>query len=158
MNKKKLHSKKRILITGGAGFIGSHLCQKFLSDGHDVICLDNFFSAEKRNVTHLIDNPSFELIRWDVTSRIELEVDEIYNLACPASPIHYQLDPVKTIKTNVMGAINMLELAERLNAKIFQASTSEVYVIPNNTHKPKAIGAMSTHLVLGPVMMKARGV
>lgn len=130
MNKKKLHSKKRILITGGAGFIGSHLCQKFLSDGHDVICLDNFFSAEKRNVTHLIDNPSFELIRWDVTSRIELEVDEIYNLACPASPIHYQLDPVKTIKTNVMGAINMLELAERLNAKIFQASTSEVYGDP----------------------------
>jgi len=125
-----MHLRKRILITGGAGFLGSHLCERLLGDGHDVICLDNFFTSAKDNIVHLIDNPYFELIRHDVTFPLYVEVDEIYNLACPASPIHYQHDPVQTTKTNVHGAINMLGLAKRLNAKIFQASTSEVYGDP----------------------------
>lgn len=124
------HSQKRILITGGAGFLGSHLCDRLLSEGHDVLCLDNFFTGSKRNISHMLDSPNFELIRHDLVQPIFLEVDEIYNLACPASPIHYQYNPVKTVKTSVMGAINMLGLAKRVKAKILQASTSEIYGNP----------------------------
>ena len=120
----------RILITGGAGFIGSHLCERLLGEGHEVICLDNFFTGRRENIFHLLDNPRFELIRHDVTEPILLEVDQIYNLACPASPVHYQYNPVKTVKTSVMGAINMLGLAKRVRARILQASTSEVYGDP----------------------------
>ena len=120
----------RILITGGAGFIGSHLCERLLNEGNEVLCLDNYFTGAKSNVTHLIGNPYFELIRHDVTSPYYVEVDEIYNLACPASPIHYQYNPIKTVKTSVMGAINMLGLAKRIKARVLQASTSEVYGDP----------------------------
>ena len=120
----------RILITGGAGFIGSHLCERLLGEGNEVICLDNFFTGRRENIFHLLDNPRFELIRHDVTEPILLEVDQIYNLACPASPVHYQYNPVKTVKTSVMGAINMLGLAKRVRARILQASTSEVYGDP----------------------------
>lgn len=120
----------RILITGGAGFLGSHLCERLLNEGNEVICLDNFFTGRKENIAHLLDNYRFELIRHDITEPIFLEVDQIYNLACPASPIHYQYNPVKTVKTSVMGAINMLGLAKRVKARIFQASTSEVYGDP----------------------------
>jgi len=120
----------RMLVTGGAGFIGSHLCERLLKEGHDVICLDNFFTGSKRNILHLMDNHRFELIRHDVTEPILLEVDRIYNLACPASPIHYQYNPVKTTKTSVMGAINMLGIAKSVRARILQASTSEVYGDP----------------------------
>ena len=125
------YHRKRILVTGGAGFLGSHLCEKLLSEGHDIICLDNFFTGSKDNVAHLMDHKHFELMRHDVTFPLYVEVDEIYNLACPASPIHYQHDPVQTTKTSVHGAINMLGLAKRTNAKIFQASTSEVYGDPH---------------------------
>lgn len=121
---------KRILVTGGAGFIGSHLCKRLLDDGHEVICLDNFFTGSKRNIVNLMDNHRFELVRHDVTQPFHAEVDQIYNLACPASPVHYQYNAIKTIKTSVMGAINMLGLAKRLKAKILQASTSEVYGDP----------------------------
>ena len=120
----------RILVTGGAGFIGSHLCERLLNEGNEVIALDNFFTGRRENIAHLLDNHRFELIRYDVTEPILLEVDQIYNLACPASPIHYQYNPVKTVKTSVMGAINMLGLAKRVRARIFQASTSEVYGDP----------------------------
>ncbi|MFV0389190.1 MAG: UDP-glucuronic acid decarboxylase family protein [Pyrinomonadaceae bacterium] len=120
----------RILVTGGAGFIGSHLCERLLSEGHDVVCLDNYFTGRKENVAHLFDNYRFELIRHDITLPIFLEVDQIYNMACPASPIHYQYNPVKTVKTSVMGAVNMLGMAKRVNARILQASTSEVYGDP----------------------------
>lgn len=120
----------RVLVTGGAGFIGSHLCERLLKEGHEVICLDNFFTGSKRNIAHLLDHNDFELVRHDVTEPILLEVDRIYNLACPASPIHYQYNPVKTIKTSVMGAINMLGIAKRVRARILQASTSEVYGDP----------------------------
>jgi UDP-glucuronate decarboxylase len=119
--------RKRVLVTGGAGFLGSHLCTRLLRDGHDVLCVDNFFTGTRDNIEHLLDNPHFELQRHDVTFPLYVEVDEIYNLACPASPIHYQHDPVQTTKTSVHGAINMLGLAKRLKAKVFQASTSEVY-------------------------------
>jgi UDP-glucuronate decarboxylase len=122
--------KKKILVTGGAGFLGSHLCERLLNDGNEVICLDNYFTGSKQNIVHLLDNPYFELIRHDVTMPFFIEVDEIYNLACPASPIHYQYNPIKTIKTSVMGAINMLGLAKRIQAKILQSSTSEVYGDP----------------------------
>jgi UDP-glucuronate decarboxylase len=121
---------KKILVTGGAGFIGSHLCERLLNDGNEVICLDNYFTGSKQNIVHLLDNPYFEVIRHDITMPFFIEVDEIYNLACPASPIHYQYNPIKTIKTSVMGAINMLGLAKRINAKILQASTSEIYGDP----------------------------
>lgn len=121
---------KRILVTGGAGFIGSHLCERLLKEGNDVICLDNYFTGSKNNILHLLENPFFELVRHDVTSPYFAEVDEIYNLACPASPIHYQYNSIKTVKTSVMGAINMLGLAKRVKAKILQASTSEVYGDP----------------------------
>jgi UDP-glucuronate decarboxylase len=122
--------KKKILVTGGAGFLGSHLCDRLLREGNEVICLDNFFTGQKQNVVHLLSNPYFELIRHDVTMPFFIEVDEIYNLACPASPIHYQYNAIKTVKTSVMGAINMLGLAKRIRARILQASTSEVYGDP----------------------------
>lgn len=121
---------RKILITGGAGFIGSNLCERLLNEGNEVICLDNYFTGSKRNIKHLIGNPYFEVIRHDITQKIFLEVDEIYNLACPASPVYYQYNPIKTIKTSVMGAINMLGMSKRINAKILQASTSEVYGDP----------------------------
>jgi UDP-glucuronate decarboxylase len=121
---------KRILVTGGAGFLGSHLCERLLEQGHDIICLDNFFTGSKNNILHLLPHPCFELIRHDIINPIYLEIDEIYNLACPASPVHYQFNPIKTIKTSVMGAINTLGLAKRVKAKILQASTSEVYGDP----------------------------
>jgi UDP-glucuronate decarboxylase len=123
-------SSKSILITGGAGFLGSHLCEKLLDQGHDVLCVDNFYTSTRRNITHLLEHPNFELLRHDVTFPLYVEVDEIYNLACPASPIHYQRDPVQTTKTSVHGAINMLGLAKRTGASILQASTSEVYGDP----------------------------
>lgn len=123
--------KKKILITGGAGFLGSHLCERLLNEGNEVICLDNFFTGNKENIAHLIGNPFFEVVRHDVTMPFFIEVDQIYNLACPASPIHYQYNPIKTIKTSVMGAINMLGLAKRIKATVLQASTSEVYGDPS---------------------------
>ncbi len=125
-----MHLRKRILVTGGAGFLGSHLCERLLGEGHDILCLDNFFTGTKDNIEHLLDHHHFELVRHDVTFPLYVEVDEIYNLACPASPIHYQHDPVQTTKTSVHGAINMLGLAKRTRAKIMQASTSEVYGDP----------------------------
>ena len=125
-----MHSQKRILVTGGAGFLGSHLCERLLDDGYDVLCVDNFFTGSKDNVQHLFANPHFELMRHDVTFPLYVEVDQIYNLACPASPVHYQHDPVQTTKTSVHGAINMLGLAKRTGARIFQASTSEIYGDP----------------------------
>ncbi len=129
---------KKVLVTGGAGFLGSHLCEKLLNEGNEVICLDNYFTGEKKNIVHLLDNPYFELVRHDVTMPYFVEVDEIYNLACPASPIHYQYNPIKTIKTSVAGAINMLGLAKRINAKILQASTSEVYGDPQIHPQPES--------------------
>ena len=126
----RIHKMKRILVSGGAGFIGSHLCTRLINDGHEVICLDNFFTGSKDNIAHLMGNHHFEVVRHDVTYPYSAEVDEIYNLACPASPIHYQHDPIQTAKTSVMGAINMLGLAMRLDAKVLQASTSEVYGDP----------------------------
>lgn len=128
---------KKILVTGGAGFIGSHLCERLLKEGNEVICLDNYFTGSKRNILHLMDNPYFELVRHDITMPYYVEIDEIYNLACPASPIHYQHDPIKTIKTSVVGATNMLGLAKRIDAKILQASTSEVYGDPTIHPQPE---------------------
>jgi len=130
--------RKRILVTGGAGFLGSHLCERLLKDGHDVLCLDNFFTGTKDNILHLLEKPHFEVMRHDITFGLYVEVDEIYNLACPASPIHYQFDPVQTTKTSVHGAINMLGLAKRVKAKIFQASTSEVYGDPKIHPQPES--------------------
>lgn len=129
---------KRILITGGAGFLGSHLCERLLAEGNEVICADNFFTGSKRNIVHLLANPYFELIRHDITFPLYVEVDEIYNLACPASPVNYQFDPVQTLKTSVHGAINMLGLSKRVKAKIFQASTSEVYGDPEVHPQPES--------------------
>lgn len=132
-----MHLRRRVLVTGGSGFVGSHLCERLLERGDEVICLDNFFTSSKMNVEHLLDNKRFELVRHDVTFPYYIEVDEIYNLACPASPIHYQHDPVQTTKTSVHGAINMLGLAKRTKAKIFQASTSEVYGDPKIHPQPE---------------------
>jgi UDP-glucuronate decarboxylase len=129
---------KRILVTGGAGFLGSHLCERLVADGHDVICLDNFFTSQKSNIAHLLDLPNFEFLRHDVTHPIWLEVDEVYNLACPAAPGHYQYNPIKTMKTSVMGAINLLGMAKRCNARILQASTSEVYGDPDVHPQPES--------------------
>ena len=152
-------SKKKILITGGAGFLGSHLCDKLLLEGHEVICVDNYFTGNKSNLEHLLDNPKFELIRHDITFPLYLEVDQIFNLACPASPIHYQHDPVQTLKTSVHGAINMLGLAKRIGARIFQASTSEVYGDPhvhpqkesyNGNVNPNGPRCFRTSLSAGP--------
>ena len=126
----RISNRKRVMVTGGAGFLGSHLCERLINEGCDVLCVDNFYSGTKDNIAHLVSNPYFELIRHDVTFPLYVEVDEIYNLACPASPIHYQRDPVQTTKTSVHGAINMLGLAKRVKAKILQASTSEVYGDP----------------------------
>jgi UDP-glucuronate decarboxylase len=128
----------RILITGGAGFIGSHLSKRLIDEGHEVLCLDNFFTGSKKNLHKLMDNKNFEIIRHDITIPIELEVDQIYNLACPASPVHYQFDPVQTIRTSILGAINMLDLAKRTKARILQASTSEVYGDPNIHPQPES--------------------
>ena len=130
--------KKRVLVTGGAGFLGSFLCERLLNAGHDVLCMDNFFTGRKANIAHLMDNPYFELMRHDVTIPFYVEVDEIYNLACPASPVHYQFDPVQTTKTSVHGAINVLGLANRVKAKVFQASTSEVYGDPTVHPQPES--------------------
>jgi UDP-glucuronate decarboxylase len=132
------HIQKRILVTGGAGFLGSHLCDRLVAEEHDVLCVDNFFTGSKRNISHLLDKPNFELMRHDITFPLYVEVDEIYNLACPASPIHYQFDPVQTTKTSVHGAINILGLAKRLKAKVFQASTSEVYGDPQVHPQPES--------------------
>ncbi|NUQ62923.1 MAG: SDR family oxidoreductase [Pirellulales bacterium] len=136
--KEPLVSLKRILVTGGAGFLGSHLCERLVEQGHDVICLDNFFTSQKSNVAHLLDRPNFELVRHDITLPVFLEVDEIYNLACPAAPGHYQYNPIKTMKTSVMGAINTLGMAKRCRAKILQASTSEVYGDPEIHPQPES--------------------
>jgi len=139
---------KRILVTGGAGFLGSHLCERLVDEGHDVICLDNFFTSQKSNIAHLLNRPNFELIRHDVTMPVLLEVDEIYNLACPAAPGHYQYNPIKTLKTSVLGAINVLGMARRCRAKVLQASTSEVYGDPEVHPQPETYrGAVNT---LGP--------
>lgn len=129
---------KRILVTGGAGLIGSHLCRRLLADDHDVICMDNFFTSQKRDIAALLDNPNFELIRHDITEPIWLEVDEIYNLACPASPVHYQFNPVKTLQTSILGAMHMLDIADRTKARILQASTSEVYGDPDISPQTEA--------------------
>ncbi|MCA9288332.1 MAG: GDP-mannose 4,6-dehydratase, partial [Phycisphaerales bacterium] len=131
-------SVKRVLVTGGAGFLGSHLCDRLVAAGHDVICIDNFFTSQKSNVQHLLAKPNFELIRHDVTHPLWLEVDEIYNLACPAAPGHYQYNPIKTMKTSVMGAINVLGMAKRCRAKVFQASTSEIYGDPEVHPQPES--------------------
>ncbi len=130
--------RMRILITGGAGFLGSHLTDRLLEDGHEIICMDNLFTGSKRNIAHLMQNPNFEFLRHDVTDPFKLEVDQIYNLACPASPVHYQYNAIKTIKTSVMGAINCLGLAKRVNARVFQASTSEVYGDPEVHPQPES--------------------
>ncbi len=132
-----MKTMKRILVTGGSGFLGSHLCERLLNNGHDVLCIDNFYTGSKANILHLLDNPYFELLRHDITFPLYIEVDEIYNMACPASPVHYQLDPVQTTKVNVHGSINMLGLAKRIKAKILQASTSEVYGDPNVHPQPE---------------------
>ena len=134
---KEIMSKKRVLVTGGAGFLGSHLCDKLLREGNEVLCVDNFYTGRRENIKHLFDNPEFELLRHDVTMPLYVEVDEIYNLASPASPIHYQKDPVQTTKTNFLGAINLLGLAKRLNVPILQASTSEVYGDPEVHPQPE---------------------
>jgi UDP-glucuronate decarboxylase len=128
----------RILVTGGAGFLGSHLCHRLIDDGHEVVCLDNFFTGRKANIAHLLGNPSFELVRHDIIDPFKIEVDQIYNLACPASPPHYQYNPIKTVKTSVMGAINCLGLAKRVKARVFQASTSEVYGDPQVHPQPES--------------------
>ncbi|MEZ6211366.1 MAG: UDP-glucuronic acid decarboxylase family protein [Phycisphaerales bacterium] len=139
---------KRILVTGGAGFLGSHLCERLVEQGHDVICLDNFFTSQKSNVAHLLEKPNFELIRHDVTHPVWLEVDEVYNMACPAAPGHYQYNPIKTMKTSVLGAINVLGMAKRCNAKVLQASTSEIYGDPEVHPQPESYrGSVNT---LGP--------
>ena len=140
---------KRVLVTGGAGFIGSHLCKRLLEDGNDVICADNLFTGTKKNIEELMDNHYFEFIRHDVTRELLVEVDQIYNLACPASPVHYQYDPVKTINTSVMGAINMLELAKNVKARILQASTSEVYGDPTVHPQPESYWGMDVAMIPG---------
>jgi len=138
MRRQNSFSPMRILVTGGAGFLGSHLCDRLLADGHEVVCLDNFFTGRKANIQHLLGNPNFELVRHDVIDPFKFEVDQIYNLACPASPPHYQFNPIKTTKTSVMGAINCLGLAKRVKARVFQASTSEVYGDPMVHPQPES--------------------
>ena len=145
---------KRVLVTGGAGFLGSHLCERLLNNGHEVLCVDNFYTGRKTNIAHLLKNPNFELLRHDICFPLFVEVDEIYNLACPASPIHYQNDPVQTVKASVHGSINMLGLAKRIKAKIFQASTSEVYGEPAFIHSLRVTGGTSTPLVCDHAMTK----
>ncbi|MGZ5271889.1 MAG: UDP-glucuronic acid decarboxylase family protein [Ramlibacter sp.] len=135
---RRYNGRSQILVTGGAGFLGSHLCERLLGEGHEVLCVDNFFTGARRNIEHLLDHPRFDLMRHDVTVPLVVEVDEIYNLACPASPVHYQHNPVQTIKTSVHGAINVLGLAQRVNARVFQASTSEVYGDPDTHPQPES--------------------
>ncbi|HYD75032.1 UDP-glucuronic acid decarboxylase family protein [Ramlibacter sp.] len=135
---RKYNASRQVLVTGGAGFLGSHLCERLLDQGHEVLCVDNFFTGTRRNIDHLLDHPRFELIRHDISLPVQLEVDEIYNLACPASPVHYQHDPVQTVKTSVLGALNVLELARRTKARVFQASTSEVYGDPDVHPQPES--------------------
>ena len=146
--------RKRVLVTGGAGFLGSHLCDALIQKGYDVLCVDNFFTGTRDNIEHLISKPHFEFSRHDVTFPLYVEVDEIYNFACPASPVHYQHDPVATTKTSVHGAINMLGLAKRTGAKILQASTSEVYGDPKVSPQPETYWATSIQLVRAPATMK----
>lgn len=134
---RKYNASRQVLVTGGAGFLGSHLCERLLEQGHEVLCVDNFFTGTRRNIDHLLDHPRFELIRHDVSLPLQLEVDEIFNLACPASPVHYQHDAVQTVKTSVLGALNVLELARRTRARVFQASTSEVYGDPDVHPQPE---------------------
>src|SRR6201991_2012891 len=143
---------KRILVTGGAGFLGSHLCERLLAEGNDVLCVDNYFTGRKDNIVHLMSNPHFEPMRHDITFPLYVEVDQIYNLACPASPVHYQHDPVQTTKTSVIGAINMLGLAKRLKAKIFQSSTSEVYGDPQVRQHKMRIKVVRIFNTYGPRM------
>ena len=145
------HLHKQVLVTGGAGFLGSHLCEVLVEEGEDVLCLDNFYTGSRANIQHLLGKPNFELLRHDVTFPLYIEVDEVYNLACPASPIHYQHDPVQTTKTSVHGAINMLGLAKRTGAKILQASTSEVYGDPEEHPQPEHYWGMSIRSVRVPV-------
>ena len=153
---KNYNSNTRTLVTGGAGFLGSHLCERLLNDGHDVICLDNFFTGTKDNILHLLDNPHFELMRHDLTFPLYVEVDEIYNLACPASPIHYQHDPVQTTKTSVHGAINMLGLAKRTGAKrSFRPPPARSTATPKSIRSPKATGARSTLSARAPATTRA---
>jgi len=149
---------KRVLVTGGAGFLGSHLCEQLLNRDYDVLCVDNFFTGTKDNIRHLLSNPHFELLRHDVTFPLYVEVDEIYNLACPASPVHYQYDPVQTTKTSVHGAINLLGLAKRVRARILQASTSEVYGDPEVHPQTEDYWGGSTRSGCAPAMTKASGV
>ncbi len=146
---------KKILVTGGAGFIGSHLCERLIQAGEDVLCMDNYFTGSKKNVEHLLSNPMFEIMRHDVTFPLFVEVERIFNLACPASPVHYQFDPVQTTKTSVHGAINMLGLAKRVKARILQASTSEVYGDPKCTRSPNRTGARSIRLAFAAATTKA---
>ena len=146
---------KRILVTGGAGFLGSHLCERLVAQGHEVLCVDNFFTGRRANVAHLLDAPGFELMRHDVTFPLYVEVDEIYNLACPASPIHYQFDPVQTTKTSVHGAINMLGLAKRVRAKMLQASTWRSTATRACIRRPRTTGATSTRSGRGPATTRA---
>src|SRR5664280_528859 len=147
---------KRILITGGAGFLGSHLCERLLSCGNDIVCLDNFFTGNKDNVAHLLRNPHFELIRHDIINPVYLEVDEIYNLACPASPVQYQLNPIKTIKTNVMGVINVLGIAKRVKAKYCRLRLQKYTAIPTFIRRTNPIGEGSIQLEFAVVTMKAK--
>ena len=136
------------LVTGGAGFLGSHLCERLLAQGEEVLCMDNFFTGRRKNVAHLLDNPNFELMRQDVVDPFKVEVERIYNLACPASPVHYQFNPIKTVKTSVMGAINCLGLAKRVGARILQASTSEVYGDPEVHPQPESYrGSVKSHRI-----------
>ena len=154
---RKSFERQRVMVTGGAGFLGSHLCQRLIREGCDVLCVDNFFTGTRDNVAGLLANPNFELTRHDVTFPLYVEVDEIYNFACPASPIHYQHDPVQTTKTSVHGAINMLGLAKRLRCKILQASTSEVYGDPEVHPQPKTTGERSTRSAFAPATTRASG-
>ena len=151
-----MHLERRVLISGGAGFLGSHLADTLLQSGHQVLCVDNFFTGTRRNIEHLLDHKHFELLRHDITHPLFVEVDQIFNLACPASPIHYQRDPVQTTKTSVIGAINMLGLAKRLKIKILQASTSEVYGDPRFTRRLRPIGVTSTQSVRDHATTKVR--
>jgi len=155
MSSLRYSLRRRILVTGGAGFIGAHLCRRLVAEGNDVLCVDNFYTGTRDNIADLFGNPRFELIRHDVTFPLFVEVDEIYNLACPSSPVHYQNDPVQTTKTSVHGAINMLGLSKRIRAKILQASTSEVCGDPRSTRRRRSTGATSIRSDHEPVTMKA---
>ena len=155
MNTRTYSTRRRVLVTGGAGFLGSHLCERLLAQGHDVLCVDNFFTGTKDNIAHLLGNPHFELMRHDVTFPLYVEVDEIYNLACPASPIHYQYDPVQTTKTSVHGAINMLGLAKRVKARSSRPRPARSTATPRCTRRPRTTGATSTRSARAPATTRA---